>query len=122
MPSFGKTAKPRRSQETLRDCVQQTLALLDEVRAAGRVELTASEVGRVVSVGQGVVRVRGLPSVQAEELVRLHGGLLGLVYNLDPEEVGVVQLGTSQNLSAGSLAHRTGRILDVPVGDRKSVV
>jgi F-type H+-transporting ATPase subunit alpha len=79
--------------------------------------LAAREVGRVVSVGQGVARVRGLPGVRAEELVSLHGGLLGLAYNLDPDEVGVVLLGHGPHLAAGSLAHRTGRILDVPVGE-----
>ncbi len=116
MRSPGKTAQPRPPQGPLRDAVQQTLAVLEQVLASGRAELTAREVGRVVSVGQGVVQLHGLPGVQSEELVRLHGGLLGLVYNLDPDEVGVVLLGTNHDLSAGSLAHRTGRILDVPVG------
>jgi F-type H+-transporting ATPase subunit alpha len=100
----------------LRDSVRQTLAVLNQVLATGRAELTAREVGSVVSVGQGVARVRGLPGVQAEELVRFPGEVLGLVYNLDPEEAGVVLLGARQDLAAGSVAHRTGRILDVPVG------
>lgn len=117
MRSPSKTAGPRPSKEPLRESVEATLAVLDKVLATGRAELTAREVGRVVSVGQGVARLRGLPGVQAEELVSLHGGLLGLAYNLDPEEVGVVLLGPSQDLTAGSLAHRTGRILDVPVGE-----
>lgn len=117
MQSFSKHAEHQRPQQPLRDSVRQTLALLEDVVATGRAELTAREVGRIVSVGQGVARIRGLPGVQAEELVRLRGGVLGLAYNLDPEEVGVILLGASQDLTAGSLAHRTGRILDVPVGE-----
>ena len=113
-----KTTQPGGSQEPLRDSARQALGTVEKVLAAsGRAQLSASEVGRVVSVGPGVARVRGLPSVQAEELVRLHGGLLGLAYNLDPEEVGVVLLGPSRDLAAGSFAYRSGRILDVPVGD-----
>ncbi len=64
-----------------------------------------------------MARVRGLPGVQAEELIRFPGGLLGLAFNLEPKEIGVVLLGPSQDLKAGSLAHRTKRILDVPVGN-----
>jgi F-type H+-transporting ATPase subunit alpha len=101
----------------LRESAEKTLAVLSDVVATGQAELAAREVGRVVSVGSGVARLRGLPGVQADELVRLHGGLLGLAYNLDQEEVGVVLLGQSQDLSAGTLAYRTGRILDVPVGE-----
>lgn len=116
MESPSKPAPPSHSQESLRVCVEEALAVVDEVLAARRAELTPREVGRVVSVGQGIARLRGLPGVQAEELVSLHGGLLGMAYDLDPEEVGVVLLGPSQHLTAGSLAYRTGRILDVPVG------
>ena len=117
MPNPGETATLDPVQGTLRQTVEEALGALDGVLTAGRAELTAREVGRVVSVGQGVARVRGLPGVRSEELVSLHGGLLGLAYNLDPDEVGVVLLGHSQHLAAGSLAHRTGRILDVPVGE-----
>jgi F-type H+-transporting ATPase subunit alpha len=112
-----KHAHSERPHEPLRDSANEALGVVEEVlQAAGRTALTAHEVGRVVSVGSGVARVRGLPGVQAEELVSLHGGLLGLAYNLDPDEVGVVLLGPGRDLAAGSFAYRTGRILDVPVG------
>ncbi|NLX19902.1 MAG: alternate F1F0 ATPase, F1 subunit alpha [Desulfobulbus sp.] len=88
-----------------------------QVLADTRAELVTHEIGRVVSVGPGVAQMRGLTGVQAEELVELEGGLLGMAYNLDPDEVGVVLLGAGNALTAGSFAHRTGRILDVPVGD-----
>ncbi|MFA5538394.1 MAG: alternate F1F0 ATPase, F1 subunit alpha [Gemmobacter sp.] len=103
--------------DLLRHAAGQALKAVEDVAATARAELSASEIGRVVSVGPGVARVRGLPGVEAEELISLHGGLLGMAYNLDPEEVGVVMLGPSHDLAAGSFAHRTGRILDVPVGE-----
>ncbi|MXS85494.1 alternate F1F0 ATPase, F1 subunit alpha [Nitrosomonas sp. HPC101] len=104
------------SQEPLRASTGQALDAIEQVLAKARAELVIHEAGRVASVGPGVARVRGLPGVQSEELVSLHGRLLGLAYNLDPDEVGVVLLGASNELAAGSFAHRTGRILDVPVG------
>src|SRR5690606_29472241 len=107
-----------RPGESLRASARRALDTVEQALAAsGRAQLGASEVGRVVSVSPGVARVRGLPGVQADELVSFPGGLHGLAYNLDPEEVGVVLLGPSRDLAAGSLAYRTGRILDVPVGD-----
>lgn len=115
--SSKTTDTAQTTHEPLREAAEETLAALDEVLATSRAGLNAREVGRVTSIGQGVARLRGLPSVQAEELVSFPGGLFGLAYDLDPDEVGVVLLGPHQNLSAGSLARRTGRILDVPVGE-----
>ena len=107
-----------RPGESLRASARRALDTVEQALAAsGRAQLGASEVGRVVSVGPGVARVRGLPRVKAEELVILQGGLQGLAYNLDPDEVGVVLLGPSRDLAAGGLAYRSGRILDVPVGE-----
>jgi hypothetical protein len=65
MQGPSETSGPRPSQGPLRGAVEEGLTVLDEVLATGRAELTAREVGRVVSVGQGVARLRGLPSVQA---------------------------------------------------------
>jgi len=113
-----RTTEDAHPQAPLRDAARQALDTVEEVLATGgRAQLGASEVGRVVSVGPGVARVRGLPRVKAEELVILQGGLQGLAYNLDPDEVGVVLLGPSRDLAAGGLAYRSGRILDVPVGE-----
>ena len=74
------------------------------------------EVGTVTHVGEGIARVRGLPSVQSEELVRFEGGVRGMAFNLDPDTVGVILLDESERLEAGDEVQRTGRILDVPVG------
>ena len=78
--------------------------------------LIVQEVGVVTHVGEGIARVKGLPSVQAEELVRFEGGVRGMAFNLDPNEVGVILLDESERLEAGHEVQRTGRILDVPVG------
>jgi F-type H+/Na+-transporting ATPase subunit alpha len=74
------------------------------------------ELGRVTSVGRGVVEVSGLPGVSSEELVRFQGGGLGMAFNLDPDRVGVVLLDTTRSIDAGDDVRRTGRVLDVPVG------
>ena len=114
-PDNSEESRP--PQDPLRRSSEHVLAVVEEALASERAKLIADEVGRIVSVGAGIARIRGLPGVQADELVSFDGGLLGLAYNLDPDEVGVVLLGRSQKLVAGSLARRTGRILDVPVGE-----
>jgi F-type H+/Na+-transporting ATPase subunit alpha len=59
----------------------------------------------------------GLPGVKSEELIQFPNGLQGMAFNLDPDEVGVILLGDSKGLKAGYEGRRTGRVLDVPVGD-----
>ncbi|MDH3598050.1 MAG: alternate F1F0 ATPase, F1 subunit alpha [Candidatus Tectomicrobia bacterium] len=101
----------------LRDMLDDMFAPLTQALEARETALTVQEIGTLTYVGQGVARVSGLPSVQAEELVRFPGGLLGMAYNLDPEEVGVILLGDHSDLVAGAEVRRTGRVVDVPVGD-----
>lgn len=90
------------------------IELTNERRQQG---LQPVEIGTVAFVGRGVVRVRGLPSVQSEELVRFPGHRLGLAFNLDAEEVGVVMLDDTEHVHAGDEVRRTNRVIDVPVGD-----
>ncbi len=79
--------------------------------------LLVEEVGITTQVGQGIARVRGLPTVRFEELIRFPGGLMGMAFTLAEDEVGVILLGDSERLSAGAEARRTGRVIDVPVGE-----
>ncbi|MEM9905298.1 MAG: F0F1 ATP synthase subunit alpha, partial [Cyanobacteria bacterium P01_D01_bin.44] len=79
--------------------------------------LTLEEVGTVTSVGHGVARATGLPNVQAEELVRFPGNQVGIAFNLEPQEVGIVLLNNGSQLSAGCRVRRTGRVMDTPVGE-----
>ena len=75
------------------------------------------EVGRVVEAGDGIARVKGLPRAMANELLEFPGGILGLAFNLDEDEIGCVVLGESSQIQEGDIVKQTGTILSVPVGD-----
>jgi F-type H+-transporting ATPase subunit alpha len=75
-----------------------------------------SEVGQVLSVGDGIARIHGLDNVQAGEMVEFENGTKGMALNLEADNVGVVIFGSDSNISEGSTAKRTGTIVDVPVG------
>ncbi|MEW5736548.1 MAG: F0F1 ATP synthase subunit alpha [Thermodesulfobacteriota bacterium] len=76
-----------------------------------------SETGTVLSVGDGIARVYGLDKVMALELVEFPGNILGLVLNLEEDNVGVAVMGDDINIKEGDLVKRTGRIAQVPVGE-----
>jgi F-type H+-transporting ATPase subunit alpha len=78
---------------------------------------TLREVGVVTNVSTGIATISGLPNVGFEELVRFPGNLLGIAFNLDEDEVGVVLLGEYEDLHAGDEVERTGRVMDVAVGE-----
>lgn len=101
----------------LTSVVSRTAEAVDRVLEAHEPEVTVQETGTATYVGRGIARVAGLPGVQADELVLFPGGLLGLAFNLDPDEIGVVLLGESEQVEAGDEVRRTGRLLDVPVGE-----
>ena len=75
------------------------------------------ETGRVISVGDGIARIYGLGSAMAGELLEFPGGLSGMVLNLEEDNVGLVLFGESRLVKEGDLAKRTGRVVEVPVGD-----
>ena len=79
--------------------------------------LEPEEVGRVVSIGHGTARIKGLPGVRSHEVVRFPGDRLGLAFNLDPQDVGVILLDSVIGLRTGDEVRRTQRVLDIPVGD-----
>jgi F-type H+-transporting ATPase subunit alpha len=97
--------------------VDRAFAELREARATFSPQLTLREVGTVVRVSTGVAIVSGLPGVGYEELIKFPGGLLGMAFNLDQDEMGVVLLGDYQHLHAGDEVERTHRVMDVAVGD-----
>jgi F-type H+-transporting ATPase subunit alpha len=76
----------------------------------------AQEYGIVSSVGRGIARVQGLPACGAEEVLEFEFGVLGMAFNLDPDEIGVVLFDHGTSLAAGTEVGRTGRVLDTPVG------
>jgi len=75
-----------------------------------------SEVGTVLSVGDGIARIHGLDNVQAGEMVEFDGGIKGMALNLEADNVGVVIFGSDVTIREGSTARRTGTIVDVPIG------
>ncbi|MDE1987083.1 MAG: F0F1 ATP synthase subunit alpha [Alphaproteobacteria bacterium] len=79
-------------------------------------EAEVSEVGQVLSVGDGIARVYGLDNVQAGEMVEFPGGIKGMALNLETDNVGVVIFGSDVTIGEGEVCKRTGAIVDVPVG------
>ncbi len=75
-----------------------------------------SEVGTVLSVGDGIARIYGLDNVQAGEMVEFGNGTKGMALNLEADNVGVVIFGSDSDISEGSTVKRTGTIVDVPIG------
>ena len=76
-----------------------------------------SETGVVLSVGDGIARMYGLEKAMANELVEFPGGILGLVLNLEEDNVGVAVMGEDIHIKEGDIVKRTGRIAEVPVGE-----
>ncbi|MEJ0025537.1 MAG: F0F1 ATP synthase subunit alpha [Rhizomicrobium sp.] len=79
-------------------------------------EAQVSEVGQVLSVGDGIARVYGLDNVQAGEMVEFPGGIKGMALNLENDNVGIVIFGNDSTIKEGDTVKRTGAIVDVPVG------
>ena len=104
-------------QEELKAFLDGAFQPMDNVLARQEAELRDREIGIVKYVGYGIVRVGGLPNIRADELVLFPDNLKGLVFNIDPEEIGVILLGHSEGLDAGAEVRRTDRVLDVPVGE-----
>ncbi len=103
--------------ETLQAVFDRTFAGISRVREVYAPQLTPREVGTITSVSTGIARVSGLPGVGFEELVEFPGGVFGLAFNLDEDEIGVVLLGEYSHLHAGDEVERTGRVMDVAVGE-----
>nr|ULQ69123.1 ATP synthase subunit 1 [Cyperus glomeratus]ULQ69148.1 ATPase subunit 1 [Cyperus michelianus]WQM73822.1 ATP synthase subunit 1 [Cyperus rotundus]WRH36834.1 ATP synthase F1 subunit alpha [Cyperus stolonifer] len=79
-------------------------------------DLKVDEIGRVVSVGDGIARVYGLNEIQAGEMVEFASGVKGIALNLENENVGIVVFGSDTAIKEGDLVKRTGSIMDVPAG------
>ncbi|MDC0093420.1 F0F1 ATP synthase subunit alpha [Alphaproteobacteria bacterium] len=89
--------------------------LKDQIENFGA-EAEVTEVGKVLSVGDGIARVHGLDEVQAGEMVEFPGGIAGMALNLERDNVGVVIFGSDKTIKEGDVVKRTGSIVDVPIG------
>jgi F-type H+-transporting ATPase subunit alpha len=90
--------------------------LKEQIKNFGQ-EAEVAEVGRVLSVGDGIARVHGLDNVQAGEMVEFPGGIRGMALNLEADNVGVVIFGSDRDIKEGDTVKRTNSIVDVPAGD-----
>jgi F-type H+-transporting ATPase subunit alpha len=89
--------------------------LKEQIKGFG-VEAQVADVGRILSVGDGIARIYGLDNVQAGEMVEFPGGIKGMALNLERDNVGVVIFGDDSRLKEGDTVKRLGEIVDVPVG------
>jgi F-type H+-transporting ATPase subunit alpha len=89
--------------------------LKEQIKNFGQ-EAEVSEIGRVLSVGDGIARVYGLDQVQAGEMVEFPNGIRGMALNLEADNVGIVIFGSDQEIKEGDTVKRTNAIVDVPVG------
>jgi F-type H+/Na+-transporting ATPase subunit alpha len=106
-----------RGLEDLQSVFDDAFTAIGRAREAFTPQLAPREIGAVTSVATGIAKVSGLPTVGFEELVRFPGDLLGIAFNVDENEIGVVLLGEYWHLNAGDEVERTGRVMDVAVGD-----
>lgn len=103
--------------EHLEALLSGTFLTLDKTLQDYTAHVKGQAVGTLNFIGQGIARVEGLQGVRSEELILFPDHVLGMVFNVDPSEVGVILLGESPTLKAGAEVRRTGRVLQVPVGD-----
>ncbi|HVG46572.1 MAG TPA: F0F1 ATP synthase subunit alpha, partial [Rubellimicrobium sp.] len=90
--------------------------LRDQIMNFGR-EAEVAEVGRVLSVGDGIARVYGLDNIQAGEMVEFPGNIQGMALNLETDNVGCVIFGSDRNIKEGDVVKRTQSIVSVPAGE-----
>ena len=103
--------------ENLQSVFDRTFAGISQGLGNFTPQLTPREVGTIISVATGIAKVSGLPGVGFEELVKFPGDVLGIAFNVDEDEIGVVLLGEYQDLHAGDEVQRTGRVMDMTVGE-----
>ncbi|MCW8827440.1 MAG: alternate F1F0 ATPase, F1 subunit alpha [Gammaproteobacteria bacterium] len=106
-----------RSNTVLQKLLDETMGTLHKVTERSPSGLHMHETGTVFQIGGGIARVRGLPGVTSEELVRFPGNVLGIATNILPNEVGIILLGNNERLAAGAEVRRTAREVDTPVGE-----
>lgn len=102
--------------DSLRGVLDRAFVCIGQARERFTPRLAAHEVGIITTVSTGIAKVAGLPGVGYEELVQFPGGLSGIAFNVDEDEIGVVLLGECWHLHAGDEVERTGRVMDVPAG------
>ena len=106
-----------REPDNLQSVFDRAFAAISDARGKFWLPLHLREVGVITSVSTGIASVSGLPGVGFEELLEFPGGIYGIAFNVDEDEIGVVLLGEYWHLRAGDEVTRTGRVMDVIVGE-----
>jgi F-type H+-transporting ATPase subunit alpha len=104
--------------ESLESVLDRTFQGMRRARESFTQQLVPREIGTIASISTGIAIVSGLPGVGFDELVKFPGGVFGVAFNVDEDAIGVVLLGEYWHLHAGDEVERTGRVMDVAVGDR----
>ena len=105
------------SADNVHAMLESTFARIGQCTEAFSLKFTPRDVGIIATVSTGIAKVTGLPSVGYEELLEFPGGVFGIAFNIDEDEIGVVLLGDYWHLHAGDEVECTGRVMDVAVGD-----
>ena len=95
----------------------EIVSLLKEQLQGHNVDIDVAEVGEITYVGDGVARVSGLENIMSSELVELPNDVFGMALNLETDNVGIVLFGDSSLVKEGDTAKRTGKIVEVPIGE-----
>ena len=103
--------------ENLQSGLECAFAGIGQARERFSLKLAPRETGRIITVSTGIAKVSGLPGAGFEELLKFPGGVFGIAFNVDADEIGVVLLGDCWLLNAGDEVERTGRVMDVAVGE-----
>ncbi len=103
--------------DELNKMFDNTFYQLSKGREDFKLSFAPREVGAVISVSTGIAKISGLPGAGFEELLKFPGGLSGIAYNIDEDEIGAILLGEDTQLNAGDEVERTGRVMDIPVGN-----
>jgi F-type H+-transporting ATPase subunit alpha len=103
--------------EALSSAFDRLFTSLSQACESPAPQLSLHEVGTITNVATGIAKVSGLPGAGFDELLEFPGGVYGIAFNLDEDEIGVVLLGDYAHLQAGDEVRRTGRVMDVGVGD-----
>src|SRR5690625_2001990 len=96
---------------------EEISALIKEQIETFDSDIEISDVGTVIEIGDGIARAHGLDNVMAGELVEFSNGVMGMAQNLEESNVGIVILGPYTEIKEGDEVRRTGRIMQVPVGE-----
>jgi F-type H+-transporting ATPase subunit alpha len=102
---------------SITSAVEGILGTLEEARRTFQPKIISQEIGTITSVSAGIAKAIGLPGVGYDELIQLPDNLLGIAFNVDENELGIVLLGECTHLKIGDEITRTGHVMDVPVGE-----